>query len=120
MCTEKGEVAFVMAHVFVPVFWDFWGTRRWLLGGDINVSRLLLFLSGLLETAKPFCHCVVQRNETLAWKSMPEMVFCFARSAKHHTADFFLAGQIGSLLHCEVRVPKVEGKETNELISRCP
>lgn len=57
--------------------------------GHVYLLQLLLFLSGSLEANKPFPHCVVPRNKNLTWKSMPEMVFCFAHSANHHTADFF-------------------------------
>ena len=83
--------------------------------GDVNLSWLLLLLSGSLETNKSFPHCGVQRSKILVRKVRARngILLCSFSQSPH--GRLLLAGPVCSLLCCERKLPKVEGKEMNEV-----
>lgn len=83
--------------------------------GDVTLSWLLLLLSGSLETNKLFLHRVIQRKKNLAWQvhAWEGVLLCSFSQSPH--GRLLLAGSACSLLCCEIKLPKVEGKETNEV-----
>lgn len=63
-------------------------------------------------------HCLIARFKEVRSgheQSMPEMIFCFAHSANHHTADFFWQDRDVAFGAVERKLPKVEGMEINEI-----
>lgn len=109
-CVQRGEQEHLSWHMYLYQYlWASGGGVRLLPTEMSNSQQLSLFLSGSSETTKPFCHCVIQRNKNLAWKSMPE--WCFALLIQPvSTRQTSLAEPMCSLLRCEIRLPKVEGE----------
>ena len=74
-----------------------WSGVRWLLM-EMSALRGYCFY----WVGQSVSHCLIVRFKEVRSgheQSMPEMIFCFAHSANHHTADFFLAGP-GCSLWC--------------------